>query len=68
MNLKIWIAKKIHKRIMNYEKQEYRFKYMLDQIKYWRKEKEKLLQKQLKKLSEEEIVKFGIQTGYLPKQ
>jgi hypothetical protein len=67
MNFKIWKAKRIHKRLMYYEKKLDRFKYMLDKIKGWHKETKNELNKHMKTMTQEEVILFGTREGYIEK-
>jgi len=64
---KLWKAKRIHKRIMKYEDKLESFKFYVKKCKEWIKRDKKDLQKQLRKMDEIEVIKFGIDTGYLEK-
>jgi len=68
MNLKIWKAKRLLKRIEKTEKRLKKFQSMVSKIKKWLKKDNKELQELLNSMSVVEFQVFAVKTGYINPQ
>jgi len=65
--IKIWRAKKIHKRILKYEEAILKFQGFIKQTKKWIIVEKKIQKKILKTMDQEEFLAYGFQEGYIEK-
>ena len=65
MSIKLWICKRLTKRIEAKERQILKFKITIDTLNRWIKEDRQKLQGRLKQLTDEENIKYGLQCGFI---
>ena len=68
MSLKLWICKRLTKRIEAKEIQVFKFKIAIDTLNRWIKQDKRKLQSRLKQLTDEENLEYGFQCGFIEKK
>ena len=68
MSIKLWICKRLTKRIERKEQQILKFKIAIDTINKWIKQDRKRLKERLKQLTDEENLEYGLQCGFIDKE
>ena len=65
MNIKLWICKRLTKRIEKKEQQILKFQIAINTLNKWIKQDKKKLNERLKQLTDEENLEYGLQNGFI---
>ena len=65
MSIKLWLCKRLTKRIEKREQQILEFEIAIDTLNRWIKQDKKRLQERLKCLSNDENIRYGIECGFI---
>ena len=65
MSIKLWICKRLTKRIEKKEQQILKLKIAINTLNKWIKQDKKKLNERLKQLTDEENLEYGLQNGFI---
>ena len=68
MSLKLWLCKRLTKRIEKREQQILEFKVAIGTLNKWIKQDKKMLNERLKGLTNEENLEYGLKCGFTDEQ
>ena len=67
MSIKLWLCKRLTKRIEKREQQILKFQIAINTLNKWIKQDKKKLNERLKQLTDEENLGYGLQCGFVDK-